>query len=109
MDLSATGQTWRIQMTVEEYRQEVARRTADGESIEQIERELIEPAQLAQDDKDALWLYALGCVLAHDREDGRADQRRVSRVGSSRARLTAGGGDAGAQAPSPPGASVRVS
>jgi hypothetical protein len=62
MDLSATGQTWRIQMTVEEYRQEVARRTADGESIEQIERELIEPAQLAQDDKDALWLYALGCV-----------------------------------------------
>lgn len=49
-------------MTVAEYRLEVARRIADGQSIEQIDREWIEPAELAQDDKDALWLYALGCL-----------------------------------------------
>jgi hypothetical protein len=48
-------------MTVGEYRQYVARRLADGQHLEQIEAELIEPAQLPRDEKDALWLYALGC------------------------------------------------
>lgn len=48
-------------MTVGVYRQDVARRIADGQRLEQIEAELIEPAQLPQDEKDALWLYALGC------------------------------------------------
>lgn len=48
-------------MTVGEYRQDVVRRIADGQRLEQIEAELIELAQLPQDEKDALWLYALGC------------------------------------------------
>lgn len=48
-------------MTVEEYRQDVARRSADGQDLEQIEAELIDTAELPQDEKDALWLYALGC------------------------------------------------
>jgi hypothetical protein len=48
-------------MTVGEYQQDVARRIADGQRLEQIEAELIEQAQLPQDEKDALWLYALGC------------------------------------------------
>jgi hypothetical protein len=48
-------------MTVGAYRQDVASRIADGQRLEQIEAELIEPAQLPQDEKDALWLYALGC------------------------------------------------
>jgi hypothetical protein len=43
------------------YRQDVARRIAEGQRLEQIEAELIEPAELPQDEKDALWLYALGC------------------------------------------------
>jgi hypothetical protein len=43
------------------YRQDVARRIADGQHLEQIEVELIDPAELPQDEKDALWLYALGC------------------------------------------------
>jgi hypothetical protein len=48
-------------MTVGEYRHDVARRIADGQHLEQIEAELIETAALPQDEKDALWLYALGC------------------------------------------------
>jgi hypothetical protein len=48
-------------MTVGVYRQDVASRIADGQRLEQIEAELIEPAQLPQDEKDALWLYALSC------------------------------------------------
>jgi hypothetical protein len=48
-------------MTVGDYRQDVARRIIDGQRLEQIETELIEPASLPQDEKDALWLYALGC------------------------------------------------
>ena len=48
-------------MTVGDIRQEVARRTADGQRLDQINDELIEPAELARDEKDALWLYALGC------------------------------------------------
>ena len=43
------------------YRQDVARRIADGQRLEQIEAELIDTAELPQDEKDALWLYALGC------------------------------------------------
>src|SRR5260370_7780967 len=48
-------------MTGGDYRQYVARRIADGQHLEQIEAELIDPAQLPQDEKDALWLYALAC------------------------------------------------
>jgi hypothetical protein len=58
-------------MTVGDYRQDVVRRHADGQHLDQIEAELIEPAQLPQDEKDALWLYALGCE-APSRPFGRA-------------------------------------
>lgn len=34
----------------------------DGASLQQIERELIEPAPLGEDARDALWLYAWGCL-----------------------------------------------
>ena len=51
-------------MTVGDIRQEVARRAADGQRLDQIETELIEPSALPRDEKDALWLYALSCPSA---------------------------------------------
>jgi hypothetical protein len=48
-------------MAVGDYRQDVARRIADGQPLEQIEAELIDSVELPQDEKDALWLFALGC------------------------------------------------
>jgi hypothetical protein len=35
---------------------------ADGASLRDIEREIIEPAPLGQDARDALWLYAWGSL-----------------------------------------------
>lgn len=66
-------------MTVGDIRQEVARRAADGERLDQIETEVIEPASLLRDEKDALWLYALGCEPAARPLGRRAARTRYER------------------------------
>ena len=38
---------------------------ADGAPLAEIEREVIEPARLAEDSRAALWLYAWGCTERH--------------------------------------------
>ncbi len=37
----------------------IERALSDGVSIEDVERELLDPARLPSDEHDALWLYAL--------------------------------------------------
>ena len=34
----------------------------DGATLAEIEREIIEPSGLTEDSRDALWLYAWGCL-----------------------------------------------
>jgi hypothetical protein len=35
---------------------------ADGVTLAEIEREVIEPSGLTEDSRDALWLYAWSCI-----------------------------------------------
>ena len=42
------------------WRERVAHAVDDGDSLEQVEHTLIEPAPLPEDQRDALWLYAWG-------------------------------------------------
>ena len=44
--------------TTEEMRFLIHSATSDGDSLDAIEREMIEPAALSDDDKSGLWLYA---------------------------------------------------
>ena len=37
----------------------------EGASLADIEREIIEPCALSEDARDALWLYAWGCLERH--------------------------------------------
>ena len=41
---------------------------ADGAPLAEIEREVIDPARLTEDTRDALWLYAWGCTERHSAE-----------------------------------------
>lgn len=43
-------------------REEIADLVRDGASLRDIEREVIDTAPLGQDARDALWLYAWGCL-----------------------------------------------
>lgn len=42
------------------WQERVARAVDDGDSLEEVEHEVIEPAPLPADARDALWLYAWG-------------------------------------------------
>jgi hypothetical protein len=42
------------------WQERVAEAVGDGDSLEQVEHTLIEPAPLPAEDRDALWLYAWG-------------------------------------------------
>ncbi|MDX6665300.1 MAG: hypothetical protein QOG68_1506 [Solirubrobacteraceae bacterium] len=37
----------------------------EGASLHEVEREIIEPCTLGEDARDALWLYAWGCIERH--------------------------------------------
>ena len=42
------------------WQERVARAVDDGDSLEEVEHSVIEPAPLPADARDALWLYAWG-------------------------------------------------
>ena len=42
-------------------REAIAEAIADGATMEDVEIALIEPAEVGDDARDALWLYAWGC------------------------------------------------
>ncbi|MFL5846673.1 MAG: hypothetical protein ACJ762_18475 [Solirubrobacteraceae bacterium] len=50
---------------VREIREAIDEMVAEGASLRQIERELIEDAPLSEDSRAALWLYAWGCLERH--------------------------------------------
>ena len=50
------------------WRERVAEAIGEGAPLAEIETELIEPAPLPEDLRDALWLYAWG--LSEERADG---------------------------------------
>ena len=49
-----------------ELREAVDELVARGARLSDIEREVIDPAPLGDDARDALWLYAWGCVERRD-------------------------------------------
>jgi hypothetical protein len=50
------------------WRERVAQAIGDGASLDEVDHELIEPAPLPPDLRDALWLYAWG-LTERDREN----------------------------------------
>lgn len=48
-----------------ELRATIDAMVGDGASLHEIEREVIVPAPVGEDARDALWLYAWGCLERH--------------------------------------------
>ena len=59
---------WRMEVGIRAWRERVAQALADGDSLDDVERSLIEPAPLAPELRDALWLYAWG-LRERDRDE----------------------------------------
>ena len=55
-------------MGIRTWRERVAQAVGDGASLEEVDEELIEPAPLPDDMRDALWLYAWG-LLERERDE----------------------------------------
>jgi hypothetical protein len=53
------------------WRERVAQAVGDGASLDEVEDELIEPAPLPAELRDALWLYAWG-LTEREREESAA-------------------------------------
>jgi hypothetical protein len=53
------------------WRERVAQAVGDGASLDEVEDELIEPAPLPAEIRDALWLYAWG-LTEREREESAA-------------------------------------
>jgi hypothetical protein len=53
------------------WRERVAQAVGDGASLDEVEDELIEPAPLPPELRDALWLYAWG-LTEREREESAA-------------------------------------
>jgi hypothetical protein len=53
------------------WRERVAQAVGDGASLDEVEDELIEPAPLPTELRDALWLYAWG-LTEREREESAA-------------------------------------
>ena len=65
-------------------REAVGARASQGESLDTIEQDLIEPSELSEEHKSALWLYGWACreagVASYQRRQRRQQQlRRAAR------------------------------
>lgn len=54
-----------VTVSSRELRELIDELVDDGASLQRIEREIIEPSALGEDARDALWLYAWGCLERH--------------------------------------------
>jgi hypothetical protein len=54
-----------VMISAQELRDAVDALVADGATLREIELELIDAAPMGEDDRDALWLYAWGCLERH--------------------------------------------
>jgi hypothetical protein len=58
----------RMAVGIRAWRERVAEAVGDGASLEEVDHELIEPAPLPAELRDALWLYAWG-LTEREREE----------------------------------------